>query len=69
MSGSLLMSAAGSTTLRASMIAVGYLTAVDENEGVPYFFAILFALLIVSWQAERWSLNGWREYQNSRGNG
>ena len=65
----LLMSAAGSTTLRASMLVMGYLAAKDEAEGVPFFLAYLIALALIGWQAERASLNGWHRYKQGEGDG
>lgn len=65
----LLRSAIGSVALRTAMLAVGYLAAVDENDDLPYFPAILLALLVVSWLAERESLNGWHEYKTGEEKG
>ena len=62
-------SAVGSIALRASLIAVGYLAAVDENDELPYFLPILLALLIIGWIAENASLNSWHQYKQEKGDG
>lgn len=58
----LLESAVGSTVLRAILLTVGYLAARE----VPYFPAIMLALLLVGWQAERISLNSWHQYRKQQ---
>lgn len=62
----LLKSAFGSIALRASLIAVGYLAALDESEDLPNFLAILLALLIIGWVAENVSLNSWHRYKTEK---
>ncbi|WIF20568.1 hypothetical protein SEA_JFLIX2_78 [Rhodococcus phage Jflix2] len=67
----LLKSAVGSIALRASLITVGYLAALDEADDLPYFLAILLVLLIIGWIAENASLNSWHQYkaEKERGDG
>lgn len=62
----LLKSFLGSTTLRVATFAIGYLAAQTQDDELPYFLAILLALLLVSWVAEHYSLEAWHRYKTEK---
>ena len=59
------VAAIGSVVLRLSLITIGYLAARE----VPYFTAILLALFIVGWIAERVELDRWHRYKTEQEQG
>ena len=55
----------GSIVLRTSLLTIGYLAARE----VPYFTAIMLALFVIGWIAERVMLNQWHRYKQEKGDG
>ncbi|MBM4570305.1 hypothetical protein GS489_07795 [Rhodococcus hoagii] len=54
--------AVGSIVLRASLLTIGYLAARE----VPYFTAIMLALFVIGWIAERVELDQWHRYKTEK---